>query len=422
MKTKTQNTYAAFIGLDWSDKKHDYCQSDADGLTTQTGVIASTPEAVSEFINQLRVQFSGGQVAICLEQTKGALIHQLMGVDFIDIFPINPQALANFRKAFTVSRAKDDPSDAYLLWEYLVKHFDHLRVWHPDDVNTRKLAILVQDRRNIVDMRTKLSNKLTDALKGYFPQAKQWVGSKLTSPMACQFLLQWPSLGHLKQADTQTIRHFYAQHHVRSEKLINTRLNAIANSVPLVEDAAIVDTAILKVKSLCRQILALNQDIDDYDRQIASMFKDHPDTDIFDGLPGAGPALAPRLLVALGTDRERFDTALDLATFSGIAPVTQRSGKHTFVHWRLACPKFLRQTFHEFANLSRHQSDWAKAYYHLQRSRGKSHQAAVRALAFKWIRIIYHCWKNRTIYNEHIYLKALERTKAPLLNFLQVAA
>jgi hypothetical protein len=84
------------------------------------------------------------------------------------------------------------------------------------------------------------------------------------------------------------------------------------------------------------------------------------------------------------------------------------------VHWRLACPKFLRQTFHEFANASRKKSRWARAYYEQQRQRGASHHAAVRALAYKWIRVLYRCWKDRTPYDEQVYVKALQRHHSPL--------
>ena len=138
--------------------------------------------------------------------------------------------------------------------------------------------------------------------------------------------------------------------------------------------------------------------------------------------PEGGPALAPRLLVAMGTDRERFHTSDEVATFVGIAPVTERSGQRTWVHWRLACSKFLRQSFHEFANMSRHQSTWANAYYETQRARGKSHHAALRALAFKWIRIIYHCWKQREVYDEAKYLAALAQRHSPLIKFMTEAA
>lgn len=63
-------------------------------------------------------------------------------------------------------------------------------------------------------------------------------------------------------------------------------------------------------------------------------------------------------------------------------------------------------------------SAWAKAYYQLQRARGKKHNAAVRALAFKWIRVLFPCWKNRVPYNEQHYLEALEKHQSPLLQYL----
>ncbi|MFH1741234.1 MAG: IS110 family transposase [bacterium] len=422
MAPEKSESYAAFIGIDWADLKHDYCLSAARATSFEAGTFESRPEEVSAWMNHLRRRFRGRKVAICLEQTRGALIHQMMEAEFVDLYPLNPQALSNFRKAFTISQAKDDPTDANLLWEYLVKHRDRLRVWTPEDVDTRKLALLVEDRRKMIDLRTKLSNKLSATLKGYFPQALELVGTKIASPMACDFLQRWTALTQIKKCRKHTIQEFYTNHHIRDQKKIETRLDLIRNSIPLVEDQAIVETSILKVKSLSRQIACLNEDLDEYDHQIADLFKTHPESELFDSLPGAGPALAPRLLVAMGTNRERFAHPDDVATFSGIAPVTERSGKHTWVHWRLACSKFLRQTFHEFANLSRHQSCWANAYYEMQRTRGKSHHAALRALAFKWIRIIYRCWKQRVVYNEATYLRALVERRSPLIKFMAQTA
>lgn len=422
MTSHNEAAYAALIGIDWADQQHDYCLGVVGTQTVETGVIDARPEGVAAFINPLRKRFQGQPLALCLEQSKGALIHQLMAVDFIDIYPINPQAFAHFRKAFAVSGAKDDSTDAQLMWDYLLNHRDRLRVWTPEDVDTRMLGLLVEDRRKMLDLRTKLSNKLTAALKGYFPQALALMGTKVASPMACDFLQRWPSLGAIKKCRDHTLEAFYTQHQVRSRMKIDARIALIRASVPLVEDAAIVETSVLKVKSLSRQIACLNEDIDDYEQYIAALFDGHPEKTLFEALPGAGPALAPRLLVAMGTDRARFDSAEDVATFSGIAPVTERSGQHTWVHWRLACSKFLRQSFHEFANLSRHQSAWANAYYEVQRARGKSHHAALRALAFKWIRIIYHCWKQREIYDEAKYLAALEKRNSPLIKLMAEAA
>jgi len=95
-------------------------------------------------------------------------------------------------------------------------------------------------------------------------------------------------------------------------------------------------------------------------------------------------------------------------------PVTERSGKRKWVHFRWACPKFLRQSFHEWAGHSIVQSAWARAYYQQQRDRGSDHHAAVRALAFKWIRIVFRCWKDRVAYDESKYLAALAKRGSPL--------
>jgi hypothetical protein len=159
--------------------------------------------------------------------------------------------------------------------------------------------------------------------------------------------------------------------------------------------------------------------------------------------PGAGSALAPRLIAALGSQRERYRTAQEIQItrwgapgasngasvwdagdakhqgaecYSGIAPVVASSGQQRWVHWRWACPRFLRQTFHEWALHSIAYCPWAREYYEQQRTKGKRHNTAVRALAFKWIRILFRCWKERKPYDEAIYLRALgaRRPKTPL--------
>ena len=98
--------------------------------------------------------------------------------------------------------------------------------------------------------------------------------------------------------------------------------------------------------------------------------------------------------------------------------MTERSGKKSWVHWRLQCPKFLRQTFVEWAAQTINRSFWAGAYYRQQRAKGSSHHIAVRALAFKWIRILYRCWQTRTPYNETAYLNVLRERGSPLLGKL----
>ena len=172
------------------------------------------------------------------------------------------------------------------------------------------------------------------------------------------------------------------------------------------------------IAQLLRSLLA---GIANLDRKIEEATGAHPDSFIFESLPGAGAALAPRLLAALGSQRDRYDSADEVQKHSGIAPVTETSGKKKWVHFRWACAQFLRQSFHEWAGHSIAHSAWARAYYQQQRARGNDHHAAVRALAFKWIRILFRCWKDRVAYDENKYLAALARRGSPLNSVLLAA-
>jgi len=102
--------FAALIGLDWSDRKHDLCLVDTTSGSRELSVIAHTPEALNEWARALRARFGGERVAVCLEQSRGSLIYALMKYDFLVLYPVNPQTLAKFREAFTPSRGKSDPT------------------------------------------------------------------------------------------------------------------------------------------------------------------------------------------------------------------------------------------------------------------------------------------------------------------------
>jgi transposase len=418
MKTNKQQSesegFAALIGIDWADQKHDLCLWECDSGKSESLVINQRPEALKEWISGLRERFGGRAIAICLEQSRGPLIHALMGYEFVVLYPINPRSLAKYREVFSISGAKDDPTDAALLMELLRKHRHQLRPWKPDSEQTRLMGRLVEDRRKGVNWRTRLSNQLRAALKDYFPQALELVGEELASALACDFLLKWPTLEAAQKAPPQTVRKFYYGHNCRRGDLIEKRLKLIAQAQALTSDLAIIESSVLKVQMLVRQLRSLITDIEKYDQKLAELFPQHPDAPIFQTLPGAGPVLAPRLLSALGSDRSRYQSAAEFQQYVGIAPVTRRSGKSETVQWRWGCPKFLRQSFHEFAGQSVCRSAWARAYYQQQLHKGNSHHQALRALAFKWIRIIYRCWQNRTPYCEATYLQSLQKRGSSL--------
>src|SRR5690606_25246768 len=118
------------------------------------------------------------------------------------------------------------------------------------------------------------------------------------------------------------------------------------------------------------------------------------------------------------SERERFTSASNLQRFSGIAPVTKQSGGKRYIHRRYRCPIFCKQSFHEYAKESILHSRWAAAFYLQQRQKGCGHNTAVRALAFKWQRIIWKCWFNRIAYKEELYEAALVKNGSPIAALL----
>jgi len=391
--------YAAFIGLDWGSEKHSVAVQAAGCKEIEMYTLKQTPEEMHGWLFKLQDRFGGRPVAVAIEQTRGAVIHVLLGYDFVHVFRINPKSLADYRKAFSTGGAKDDPTDAQYLLEWVLLHRDRIQPWIPDDAETRALQKLVEFRRDVVNQRVALTNRLTQVLREYFPQALDWAG-EIDCVMASDFLSKWPTLEKIKKARLDTIRTFYRQHGCRNSERIEERLQAICTAQPLTEDPAVIETSVCVVQRIVAFLRPTIESIDRLDQEIEKRFHAHPDMAIFHSLPGAGPVLAPRLLAAMGSDRNRFESASEIQKYCGIAPVTERSGKHAWVHRRFACPKFLRQTFHEFAAQSRNWSAWARGYYEMQRHNGKGHHTAVRALAFKWIRIIFRCWKERVTYNE----------------------
>jgi len=410
MNPSTPSTveFGAFVALDWADQKHAWALQALGQGRRQHGELENTPEAIEVWASELEQRFGGRPIAVALEQPRGAVVAVLSKYAHLVLFPVHPSTLAHYRQSFYPSGAKSDPSDADLLLELLVQHRDRLRPLQPDTMETRLLQFLVEERRRLVDDRTRYSNRLTACLKQVFPQVLKWFDD-VTCPLVGDLLQRWPSLTELQRARPDTLRRFFQEHNCRDQERIEERLRLLPQAVPVTHDPALLQAGSLAIRSFVQVIAQVREGIARYERKIEEVAQSHPDFLLMDSFPGAGPALAPRLIAALGTDRSRFQSAQELQCYTGIAPVLAASGQQRWVHCRWACPKFVRQTIHEWAQHSIGGCDWARDYYQAQRSRGKSHHTAIRALAFKWLRVLFRCWQDRAPYQEQIYLAALGR-------------
>lgn len=415
--------FAAFVGLDWEDERHAVCVLPAAGGMPQHGEVPQTPEAIALWVAELRARFGGRPIAICLEQSRGALVYALMQYDFLVLHPLNPKQLSDYRAALYPSGAKSDPGDAELLARFLREHTDKVRAWQPDDPITRGLRLLTEQRRNWVQDRVALANQLLQRLKESYPLALQWGGENLCREAFLNLFERFPSQRELQRASPKQLEKWLPQprraaEDPPAEELLRERIAAIRKALPNTTDPPVLEHARLVLSHLVVMIRVVNRALVECEQKIGELFAQHPDGPLFASFPGAGKALAPRLTAAYGSDRDKFQQALEMQQLSGIAPVTKASGKTKVVQMRWACPKFLRQTFHEFAQCSLKFSRWAQAYYQMRKARGHRYHEIIRGLAFKWQRIIFRCWKTREIYDENRYLQRLQATGSPLLPFL----
>jgi transposase len=401
----------AWIGLDWGDKEHAFALHDSGGKS-EDGTLTHSAENLHQWLKELGERYGGHTVALAIEASRGAVIHALLEYTWLVIYPINPITSARYRSAFTPSGAKDDLPDAKVLLELVRLHTDKLRPLEAQDPLTVKLAGLVEARRKLVDQRTQVILRLESLLKTYYPQALELAG-ELKSEVALAFLDRWPDLISLKAAKPATIKRFYYAHQVRSQELVEQRLALIAEAKALTTDEARVSVAILQLRGLLAQLEVFHEHVPLFDQEIQRVFVQHPDQALFRELPGAGKQLAPRLCAAFGTLRTEYPDPASLQKYAGVAPVREKSGSQIWTHWRWGAPNFLRQTFVEWAGQTVRYSQWAKVYYERMIKKGKKHAVILRALAFKWIRILWTCWQKRQPYDEARYLQQLIHRKSP---------
>jgi transposase len=405
-----------FIGIDWADQKHDIYVIDRQGKEFHRQ-LGHSADNIETWVGEM-LKLAGGQpIAIMLEQSRGALVHALMFREDVLLYPVNPKQLARYRESYP-GGGKNDPTDAKYLARMLCERIATLTAWQPDDENTRLIAHLSQQRRKIVDGQTKLRLHLTALLKSYFPVVLELFGKDHQLPLLLSVLGRWADPRQLRRADRRLIRQVLTDHSIRNEDQQNEIIERIRSAQLLTRDDALISPSAMTVALLAKQIQQYRKTIKEFDARIADAMKRHPDSHLFTSLRGAGTALAPRLLCAFGSQRDRWEDAESLASFSGIAPVTYKSGKSRGVHRRFACPKYLRQTFHEFADSARQYCPWSRARYRMLRDRGMKHHAALRKLARSWIRILFRVWQSRVPFDCDRYIAKLQQRCPEIIPYL----
>jgi transposase len=402
----------AWIGWDWADQHHDVFLESADGKTERVR-LPHRPEKLHAWFKELGQRFQHRPVALCLEACLSALLPILLEYPFLRLYLINPKSLTRFRQAMRPSGSKSDDLDCQLACQLVKSHAPLLPQFVAQDPVTQELAQLVSYRRDLVNQRTALANKLTAVLKLYHPLALELLQHDTTTGLAADFILKYPTLRALQEAPLHRVRQFFLGHSCRLTEGLQDRLRQIAATAPVTTQAHWNNPHSFMACALADQLKALVERLDQMEELIAVVAAQHPNAPLAKSVPGAGPALEPRLMAALGTRPERCPSAAALAAHHGVAPRRIQSGTTCVIRRRWAKPQFEHQTWIEFAQYSTLRCAWAKEFVEAKTRAGKSYYTAVRALAYKWIRILHACWEKGHVYDEAKYLQALAQHRSP---------
>jgi len=403
---------AAWIGWDWADDHHDIFLETAEGKTEKIR-LAHRPEALHRWFKELGQRFAQRKVVLCLEACRSALLPILLEYSFLELYLVNPKSLARFREVVRPSGSKNDDLDSELACQLVKSHRSLLFEYVAEDPLTVELTQLVGYRRDLVNQRSALANQLKATLKLYYPLALDLLQDDTTTALAANFVLKFPTLRALQETALHLVRKFFVGQGCRLTEKMEERLAKVAGSVSVSKEAAWNNPNSFMACALAQQLKAIVASVNSIQERIKIVAEQHPNRALAESLPGAAAVLEPRIMAVLGTNFAALDSAEELAVRDGVAPRRIQSGKSCVISRRRAKPQFEHQTWIEFAKSSLLKCAWAQEFVETKQKEGKKYYTAIRALAFKWIRILYACWKNGTVYDEATYLAALKKAGSP---------
>jgi transposase len=396
-----------YIGVDWADAVHAVWVEEERGVKVLSRGVAHTVDGLTEWGRWLDEQRAAGhELWAAIERPEGRIVDFLLDHGVL-VFAINPKALDRARDRFRVSGAKSDPFDAHVLAAFLRTDHGHLTPLQPSSAAAQELKGLTRDYARQVRQQTRLLNQLTATLKGYYPRALE-VCEDLTAGWAQAFVRDFPTPAALARLTARAWQRWARAHRVGAPR--TTALWAVIERPQLAVPAHVERVHAQRTEVLLAQLAVTQHAVDTYRTAITDFFARMPAADWVRSLPGgASGVTVVRLYAELGDAPGRWHSFRHLQAHGGTVPVTDRSGKHCVVKFRFACNTHLRAVAHQFAFQSLTKSEWARAYYDRCRKRGHGHHHAVRALAAKWLKIIFVLWSQQAPYDETRHLATMAR-------------
>ena len=393
-----------FVGDDWAEDHHDVEIQDENGrklavrrLPEGAVGIARLHELIGEHLGE---SDDVGQVVVGIETDRGLWVQALIAAGY-QVYGLNPKQVARFKERYTTSGAKSDAADAHALADMVRTERHQLRAVAGDSGQAEAIKVIARAHQTLIWERTRHLLRLRAALREFFPAALDaYTPLGLSSTDTLQLLLKAPDPARAARLSdeqiTTMLKHARRHHATAKAQQIKTALRTRQLAQPDALTAAYAAT----VQAIATVMITLNEQIQQLETQVETHFHQHPDSPIYLSQPGIGDVNGPRILAEFGDDPDRYTSAKARKNYAGSSPITRASGRSRIVLARYVRNNRLADALHSQAFSAMSTSPGARAYYDKQRTRGASHNSALRQLSNRLVGILHGCLKTATRYDE----------------------
>lgn len=402
-----------FVGVDWATQEHQVCLLNAEGTVVGERSFAHSGAGLEELLRWL-IEKSGadpGRIWAAIEVPHGAVVETLLERGIV-VYSINPKQLDRFRDRFTVAGAKDDRRDAYVLAHSLSTDSHCYRRLHVDDPTVIELREWSRMAEDLQGERVRLSNRLREQLRRYYPQALE-----LTQDVAAEWFLDlWalaPSPKAVARVRKTRIADLLKRHRIR--KLDAVEVLETLRQTPLTVALGTVEAATAHIRALSERIRVVNRQLKECSRRLDTLCEqiaaseqgeatpdgercEQRDVEILRSLPGVG-RIGLATLLAEASQPLRLRDYHALRHLSGVAPVTRRSGKRCMVVMRQACHLRLRRALYHWARVAVQRDPTSRTRYVALRERGHSHGRALRGVGDRLLAVACAMLRDQTLFD-----------------------
>lgn len=395
------NNMEVFVGDDWAEAHHDVHLMNDKGEKLAAKRLPEGLEGITKF-HELVSQHAQdpSQVTIGIETERGLWVEALIAAGY-NVYAINPLSANRYREGRHLSGAKSDPADAKLLADIVRKDRDNLRQIAGDSAEVGGLKVLARAQQNLIWERTRQTNRLRSDLREYFPAALV-AFEKLGHSDAVAVLGTAPHPDAARKLSVKQIAAALRKGgRQRNVDLKASEIQTKLRTPQLAAPAPIAAAFAVTTQALVQMIATLNKSIDELNEELAKLFKQHPDADIYLSIPGIGDVLGARALSEFGDDPERYADAKSRRNYAGTSPITIASGIKRNVKARHIRNRRLSAAIDQIAFCATNASPGCQEFYNQRRARGDLHHQALRCLGNRLIGYLHGCLRTGQPYNEH---------------------